>query len=79
MNVERNKVMIITEILLFFSLFNIFSFNPPLFVRLKREPISYETTPDEIKEQLSLIYIKKRKKKKNSTQLDEIKATNTCL
>ena len=50
MNVERTKVMIITEILLFFSLFNIFSFNPPLFVRLKREPISYETTPDEIKE-----------------------------
>ena len=77
MNVERTKVMIITEILLFFSLFNIFSFNPLLFVRLKREPISYETTPDEIKEQLSLIYIKKRKKK-NSTQLDEIKATNTC-
>ena len=49
MNVERNKVMIITEILLFFSLFNIFSFNPPLFVRLKREPISFEITPGEIK------------------------------
>ena len=29
MNVERTKVMIIIEILLFFSLFNMFSLNPP--------------------------------------------------